>query len=114
MSDRGILDLLLRMTALRPQKYFLKIRNFAFHGTQISNISTAVPPRMRGVSRSSRTLGRDAVDAGCAFDERAARGRRSCVVLTPRRWRQVCGSHFRRRRWQESPVTGTQEREGNR
>ena len=32
-------------------------------------------------------------------------GRRSRVVLTPRRWRQVGGRHFRRRSWQTSPVT---------
>jgi hypothetical protein len=43
----------------------------------------------RGVSRSSRTLG-----AGCdgrlgATDERVLSGRRSRVVLTPRRWRQL-------------------------
>jgi hypothetical protein len=31
------------------------------------------------------------VDAGGAFDESAACGRRSRVVLTPRRWRQACG-----------------------
>jgi hypothetical protein len=30
-------------------------------------------------------------------------GRQSRVVLTPRRWRQVCGA-IRRRRWQKSPV----------
>jgi hypothetical protein len=40
---------------------------------------------------------RDAVDAGCASDESAPCGRRSRVVLTPRRWRQV-GEVF-------SPVT---------
>jgi hypothetical protein len=35
------------------------------------------------------------VDAGCAFDEmRLARGRRSRVVLTPRRWRQVGERNF--------------------
>jgi hypothetical protein len=44
-----------------------------------------------GRSRSSRTLG-----AGCggregAIDERRQRGRRSRVVLVPRRWHQVCG-----------------------
>jgi hypothetical protein len=32
-------------------------------------------------------------------------GRRSRVVLTPRRWRQVGGNNFCWRRWQESPVT---------
>jgi hypothetical protein len=35
--------------------------------------------------------GRDAVDAGGATDESTACGRRSRVVLTPRRWRQACG-----------------------
>jgi hypothetical protein len=44
---------------------------------------------MRGGSRSSRTLRWDAVDAERARDERARGGRRSRVVLTPRRWRQV-------------------------
>jgi hypothetical protein len=37
-------------------------------------------------------------------------GRRSRVVLTPRRWRQVCGM-IRRRRWQKSPVTGESPKE---
>jgi len=37
----------------------------------------------------------------------AAGGRRSRVVLTPRRWRQVLEKQaFQGRRWQESPVTG--------
>jgi hypothetical protein len=53
---------------------------------------------------------RDAVDAAtsgaqmCATND-VASGRRSRVVLAPRRWRQVCGN-TRRRRWQQSPVTG--------
>src|SRR6266404_1363953 len=49
---------------------------------------------MRGGSRSSRNAGRDAVDA-CGALGRGARagGRRSRVVLTPRRWRQVGGSN---------------------
>ena len=47
--------------------------------------------------------GRDAVDAGCADNERRGRGRRSRVVLTPRRWCQVRARE--RGRWgQESPV----------
>jgi len=37
-------------------------------------------------------------------------GRRSRVVLTPRRWRQVRGG-IRGRRWQESPVTGESTKE---
>jgi hypothetical protein len=84
------------------------------------NISIPTPPKSplellashpttRGVSRSSRTRGADAVDAAafCAqrdcragdepvsdqrhADERCCCVRRSRVVLTPRRWRQVCG-----------------------
>jgi hypothetical protein len=53
----------------------------------------------RGGSRSSRTLG-----AGCggherALDETCGRGRRSRVVLTPRRWRSSLRKKiFRRRR----------------
>jgi hypothetical protein len=37
----------------------------------------------------------DAVDATGAPDECACRGRRSHVVLTPRRWRQIGGDTFR-------------------
>jgi hypothetical protein len=77
--------------------------------TQITSISLAVPPPTRGVSRSSRTRGgmwwtrqhraRGVMVAGRVSRERsqreltngACRGRRSRVVLTPRRWRQVCG-----------------------
>jgi hypothetical protein len=65
--------------------------------------------------------GRDAVDAGGASDEGANCGRRSRVVLTPRRWRQVGGrrcrpyrarhADIRWRRWQTSPVTGESAKE---
>src|SRR4029453_17396404 len=65
--------------------------------------SDLVPPRPRGVSRSSQNAGRDAVDAAAPFDERCGWVRSSRVVLTPRRWCQVCDKK-RRRRWQESPV----------
>ena len=55
-------------------------------------------------------------------DERCCRGRRSRVVLTPRRWRQVrgmasrpnrarTGRRIRKRRWQKSPVTGESAKE---
>src|SRR5438874_9322939 len=50
-------------------------------------------PTQRGVSRSSRTLARDAVDAAACLTKRAERGRRNRVVLTPRRRRQVGGSN---------------------
>jgi len=63
-----------------------------------------VPPRQEGRFAIVTDAGRDAVDAGSAFDEWRWRGRRSRVVLTPRRWRQVCGD-CRRRWWQKSPVT---------
>jgi hypothetical protein len=50
---------------------------------------------------------RDAVDATVSEDERRWRGRRSRVVLTPRRWRSsgdnACA--LRLRWWQTSPVT---------
>jgi hypothetical protein len=36
-------------------------------------------------------------------DERRQCGRQSCVVLIPRRWDQVCGRRFRRRRRLTSP-----------
>jgi hypothetical protein len=48
------------------------------------------PASFRGAFRDRHGRGRwDAVDAEGAFDERRSRGRRSRVVLTPRRWRQV-------------------------
>jgi hypothetical protein len=61
---------------------------------------------MRGVSRSSRTLGAGCGGRGGALDEWRQSGRRSRVVLTPRRWRQVLEKQASQgRRWQESPVT---------
>src|SRR5450755_3168463 len=50
----------------------------------------------RGALRNVTNAGRDAVDADGAKDEGAGRGRRSRVVLTPRRWRQVRGKQFSR------------------
>ena len=54
----------------------------------------AVPPHMRGASRSSRTLRRDAVGVsmlqrGCHADERHRCARSNRVVLIPRRWYQI-------------------------
>src|ERR1700693_6548411 len=50
------------------------------------------------------------MDAACQKTNDVARGRRSRVVLTPRRWRQV-GGVIRWRRWQPSPVTGESAKE---
>jgi hypothetical protein len=84
---------------------FAKIILFSFCANHFH--SRAIPFRKRGVSRSSRTLVRDAVDVGGALTNAPARGRRSRVVLTPRRWRQVLEKQASwGRRWQESPVTG--------
>src|SRR5450756_2187308 len=48
----------------------------------------------RGALAIVTDVGRDAVDAKRATDERALGGRRSRVVLAPRRWRQVDGNKF--------------------
>ena len=44
---------------------------------------------MRGAIAIVTNVGRDAVDADAATDERSLSVRRSRVVLTPRCWRQV-------------------------
>jgi hypothetical protein len=69
-------------------------------------------PSWRGVSRSSRTLGAGCGGRGGALTNVLACGRRSRVVLTPRRWRQVCEKQAScGRRWQTSPVTGESAKE---
>ena len=52
------------------------------------------PAPLKGRFAIVTDAGRDAVDAEGAGDESAFCGRRSRVVLTPRRWRQVCGKRF--------------------
>jgi hypothetical protein len=49
----------------------------------------SVPTRQEGRHAIVTAAGRDAVDADDATDESTGCGRRSRVVLTPRRWRQV-------------------------
>src|SRR3954453_1904470 len=69
---------------------------FGFLPAQITTVVPPVSSHQRGVSRSSRTrggmggTGRVRGRGGVA-DERHQGGRRSRVVLTPRRWRQACG-----------------------
>jgi hypothetical protein len=82
------------------QSYFQKY--FRSRLPQINPISIAIPSPQRGVSRSSRTLGMGCGGRGgirhakaCSTND-ARRGRRSRVVLTPRRWRQVSREIFPR------------------
>ena len=58
---------------------------------QITGMTPPVSPDERGGSRSSRTRGGMRWTRSLANDERRRRGRRSRVVLAPRRWRQVRG-----------------------
>jgi len=58
-----------------------------FQKCQISRIWSPSRAHKRGASRSSRTLGAGCGGRGRAADERHGCGRRSRVVLTPRRWR---------------------------
>jgi hypothetical protein len=55
----------------------------------------AVPRPQEGRTRRHERWVRDAVDATATQDERSYCGRRSRVVLTPRRWRQVSRKQFR-------------------
>src|SRR4029077_18970571 len=62
---------------------------FAFPVGQIKFTTRVIPPRSEGRTRRHERWVRDAMDAAAAQDERSYCGRRSRVVLTPRRWRQV-------------------------
>ena len=74
---------------------FLKIRNIASHRTQISSISLAVPAQHRGAfrDRHERRVGMRWTRAARLTSVPTC-GRRSRVVLTPRRWRQVGERNF--------------------
>jgi hypothetical protein len=74
--------------AVQPslQKYFRS------RLTQIKTISIAVSSH-RGAYRDRHGRGARCDGRGSVADERRRRGRRSRVVLAPRRWRQVCGGN---------------------
>jgi len=70
----------------------LFFKNFSpFRFAQISFIDSAVHPT-EGRIAIVTDAGLDAMDADGATDESTGCGRRSRVVLTPRRWRQVRGA----------------------
>src|SRR5581483_11062395 len=62
-------------------------------GVEAALLSRTVPPRQEGRLAIVTNAGRDAVDALAPLTNGARGGRRSRVVLTPRRWRQVCGDN---------------------
>jgi hypothetical protein len=64
-------------------------RKFASPFAQITSNNAAVPLIHEGRFAIVTDVERDAMDADGADDEGAGGGRRSRVVLTPRRWRQV-------------------------
>jgi hypothetical protein len=80
-------SLLIFGTHVKPgnQKYS------AFAVEQIIGLTTSVSPDERGGSRSSRTRGGMRWTRGLRATSASDRGRRSRVVLAPRRWRQVDG-----------------------
>jgi hypothetical protein len=64
-------------------------------------------PFLKGAFRDRHGRGAGCGGRGRADETGGAdRGRQCRVVLAPRRWCQVGRKKFRRRRWQESPVTG--------
>jgi hypothetical protein len=72
----------------KPLVHPLAQKHSAFARAKITSISAPSRPT-EGRSRSSRNAGRDTMDANRRSTRRGVCGRRSRVVLTPRRWRQV-------------------------
>jgi hypothetical protein len=79
--------------------------NFACGDGQIAGRFLPVPRSSRGALRGRHERwARDAMDAWMGEDDAHRCGRRSRVVLMPRRWHQV-GGIIRWRWWQENPIT---------
>src|SRR6476469_5713897 len=106
--------------AALPDGQISSPRNCGVSSHSAKNISLNASGKSDALIRTSRAergalanvinAERDAVDADAPLTNGARCGRRSRVVLTPRRWRQVCAKE-RRRRWQKSPVTGESTKE---
>jgi hypothetical protein len=93
-------------------------KNISLHPSGKSSLQIrAIPPHQRGVSRSSRTRGADAVDAAAFCVRRDCRAGRKICERSPARGRETMlrtaksclpgadKTLIRRRRWQKSPVT---------
>src|SRR6478735_4152238 len=63
---------------------------FVFTETIITRMGVTSRAAQRGVSRSSRHVARDAMDAFMRNDEAQRRGRQKRVVPISRRWDQAC------------------------
>jgi len=85
-------------------------KNFSLYRLVETSLEPAPSDPPEGRIAIVTDAGSDAMDAGGALTKALRRGRRSRVVLMPRRWHQV-GGVFRRRRWQESPITGESAKE---
>jgi hypothetical protein len=135
---RATSNLLRRFNLISPVQPSLQKYSASPH-TQITSRTFRIPPH-RGAYRDRHGRGAGCGGRGSVLrakrlqggfyesvsdtehaDERRCCGRRSRVVLTPRRWRQVCGGFIgptgsdktliRKRRWQTSPVTGESTKE---
>ena len=78
-------QILIYRSRVKPQNK----KYFAFPEGQIRGTSIAIPSRQEGRIMIVTIVGRVAVDAGSAENERRESVRRRRVVLTPRCWRQV-------------------------
>src|SRR3954453_21620492 len=79
---RGKFKFLRQFKLICPVQSGLK-KCFAYRFTRNTIISTAVPPLWRGVSRSSRTLVRDAVDAAARLTNALKRTAKLCGPDAP-------------------------------
>jgi hypothetical protein len=68
-----------------------KTEIFRFRDRANHRYKLGYPVPLRGASAIVANVGTGCGGRGCAFDERRGSVRRSRVVLTPRRWRQVGG-----------------------
>src|SRR5712671_1690038 len=71
-----------------------KLKIFRFSRRAKQGISIAIPSRSEGRIMIATNVGRAAVDAGNADNERRESVRQRRVVPTPRCWRQAGGSSF--------------------
>src|ERR1019366_7040028 len=85
---------------------------FGFASAQITLTISAVPSRKRGVGHRHERWGGMRWTRTTLLTRAWGCGRRSRVVLTPRRWCQVPEKQASQgRRWQKSPVTGESAKE---